>query len=132
MNKTNVQNMEKHVTILGWLYVGMSALLVAIAIITFFFVVLGGALSGDPEAVAVTGIVGFGIAAVMMLFAIPGFFAGYGLLKQKSWARPLSFILAVLNVFSFPVGTAVSVYTFWVLMQDEVVALFTTEKQVAY
>lgn len=124
--------MEQHVTILGWLYVAMNALMVVIALMAFAFMVGGGVISGDPEAMAVTTLVGFGVSAFMLLFAVPGFLAGYGLLKQKSWARTLAFVLAVLNVFSFPIGTAVAVYTFWVLMQDEVVAQFTPEKKVAY
>ena len=132
MNKKSVQNIAQHVTILGWLYVGMNALMVLIAALTFVFVIGGGLISGDPEAIAITTLVGFGVSTFLLVLAIPGFLAGYGLLKQKSWARPLAFVLAALNLFSFPFGTAVAIYTFWVLMQDDVMALFTPEKKVAY
>lgn len=132
MNKTNGQNMEQHVTILGWLYIAMNALMVGIALIVFMSVVGGGLLSGDPDAIAVTTLVGFGISTFMLVLAVPGFLAGYGLLKHKSWARPLAFVLAALNLFSFPVGTAIAVYTFWVLMQDDVIAYFKPKAKVVY
>ena len=54
--------MEKHVTVLGILYIAFSALGLLLAIIIFTAVVGGGIISGDSEAMAITGIVGPAIA----------------------------------------------------------------------
>ena len=62
----------------------------------------------------------------MMLFftvmlavtALPSFIAGYGLLKGKKWAKVWAIISAVLAGGQFPMGTAVTVYTFWFLFSE--------------
>jgi hypothetical protein len=54
--------MEKHVTVLGVLYIAFSALGILATIIVFTAVVGGGLISGDSEAMAITAIVGPAIA----------------------------------------------------------------------
>jgi hypothetical protein len=49
---------------------------------------------------------------------IPSLIAGYGLWKKKKWAKTASIIAGVLAAMSFPVGTAVCVYTFWFLFSN--------------
>jgi hypothetical protein len=41
--------------------------------------------------------------------------AGYGLLARKPWGRILGIIAAILALFKFPLGTALGIYTLWVL-----------------
>jgi hypothetical protein len=41
--------------------------------------------------------------------------AGYALLTQKSWGRILAIVLAVLALIKIPFGTALGIYTLWVL-----------------
>ncbi len=46
-----------------------------------------------------------------------GFFAGWGLLQRESWARTVALILAFISLFlNIPIGTAMGVYTMWVLL----------------
>src|SRR5688572_4648926 len=52
------------------------------------------------------------------LFTLPSFIAGYGLLKGKKWAKIWAIIAAVLSGGQFPMGTAVTVYTFWFLFSE--------------
>jgi hypothetical protein len=42
-----------------------------------------------------------------------------GLRRQRPWARLVGLLLAVLNLFFLPFGTALAVYAFWVLLSDE-------------
>lgn len=58
------------------------------------------------------------MAVMFTLFTLPSFIAGYGLLKRKKWARVWAIISAVLAGGQFPMGTAVTVYTFWFLFSD--------------
>ena len=47
-----------------------------------------------------------------------------GLLKYRPWARILALIVAVLHLFSFPFGTALGVYAFWVLLSAQSAPVF--------
>lgn len=49
---------------------------------------------------------------------------GFSLRSHKAWARLVGLALAVLNLFFVPVGTALAVYTFWVLLSNETRKLF--------
>jgi uncharacterized membrane protein (DUF2068 family) len=42
--------------------------------------------------------------------------SGYGLLTRKPWGRVLAIIAAVLALIKFPLGTALGIYTLWVLV----------------
>jgi hypothetical protein len=58
----------------------------------------------------------WGAGVLMGLAALGGIAAGYGLLERESWARPLAIVMAVLKALKFPLGTALALYTFWVLL----------------
>ena len=45
-----------------------------------------------------------------------GFLAAWGLLQRESWARILTLILAFISLISPPFGTALGIYTLWVLL----------------
>jgi hypothetical protein len=60
--------------------------------------------------------------------AIPGLVAGYGLLTWKSWGRILAIVVGILSLINFPLGTAVGIYTLWVLFQEEATDYFTFPK----
>jgi hypothetical protein len=53
-----------------------------------------------------------------MILMLPSFIAGYAILKRKSWAKMASIIAAVLETMSFPLGTAVAIYSFWFMFSD--------------
>jgi len=116
--------MEKHVTVVGVARIGLGVLGLLAALIVFVAVLGGGLISGDREAIRITAIVGSAVAFFLVLISVPGIIGGIGLLKFKSWARILVMILAVFDLFNIPVGTALGIYTFWVLMQDETAELF--------
>ncbi|MDH3829099.1 MAG: hypothetical protein OET21_16865 [Desulfobacterales bacterium] len=117
--------MEKHVTVLGILYIAFSALGLLLAIIIFTAVVGGGIISGDSEAMAITGIVGPAIALFFVLLSAPGLIGGIYLLKHRPWARILVLVLGFINLIEIPIGTALGIYTIWVLFKNETVDLFT-------
>jgi hypothetical protein len=117
-------NWQRHVTVLGALRIGFAVLGLLVAGLVFVVVVGGGLLSGDQEAIAVTGTVGTLIAGFIAVFSLPGLVAGIGLLRWSPWARMLNMILALFDLLLVPIGTLFAVYTFWVLLQDEVEKLF--------
>jgi hypothetical protein len=55
------------------------------------------------------------IVAITVVMASLAVVAGYGLLTRRSWARVFAIVLAVLALFKIPFGTALGIYTLWVL-----------------
>lgn len=59
----------------------------------------------------------FGTLGIIILVkAAAGFIAGWGLLQREPWARILTIILAFLALFNIPFGTALGIYSLWVLL----------------
>lgn len=60
------------------------------------------------------------LALLMTLKAFAEFAAGWGLLQRESWARPVAVTLAFISLFfDVPFGTALGIYTLWVLLPSE-------------
>ena len=116
--------MRDHVRILGWCFIVYSSIIVLVGLGIGGIVLFGGAISGDRDAMFITGAVGAAIAAFLILVSLPGMVAGIGLLKMQPWARIVAIIVGAFHILSFPLGTALGVYTLWVLLNAETEALF--------
>jgi hypothetical protein len=116
--------MRDHVRILGWCFIVYSSLIVLVGLAIGSVVLFGGAISGDRQAMFITGAVGTAIACFLILVSLPGMIAGLGLLKMRPWARIVAIVVGVLHILSFPFGTALGIYTLWVLLNAETEAMF--------
>jgi predicted nucleic acid-binding Zn ribbon protein len=56
------------------------------------------------------------IAVIIVAKALAGVLVGWGLLHREPWARIVTIILAFLALFNVPFGTALGIYTLWVLL----------------
>lgn len=52
-------------------------------------------------------------------YAVAGFIAAYGLFQRLQWARVLTLVVAFLSLINIPFGTALGIYTLWVLLPAE-------------
>ncbi|MBO0720841.1 MAG: hypothetical protein J2P41_08460 [Blastocatellia bacterium] len=118
--------MEKHITILAVLHIIYSGVYLFAAALIFFVIVGGGLLSQDATAIGITSIVGTVIAGILLALGAPGVIGGIALLKRKSWSWILIFILGCLDLLSVPLGTAIGIYTIWVLVQEDTKKLLGT------
>jgi hypothetical protein len=118
--------MQTHVKILAWLYIVLGVLGILAAGIVVLVVAGGGLISGDRTAITVTTIVSLVIGGFLVMVSAPGIVAGIGLLSYQSWARILTLVLGILNLPGFPTGTALGVYTLYVLLDEETSHLFMT------
>lgn len=116
--------MDQHVKILGFLFIAAGAILLLIGAGLSFLIAGAGVLSGDPEAMAVTGFVGTLIGGVFLVLSIPSIIAGAGLLGRKEWARVLALVIGALHLFNPPFGTMLGIYAFWVLLNDQTATAF--------
>lgn len=121
----NKQEMDKHVALLGGLYIGLDILFLLIAVLLFFLVTSFGRAVGGESGGEAARIIGAAIAAFLLLISIPGIIVGVGLLRRKSWARTIAIILAIVNIFNIPIGTILAVYSLWVLFNPDVENEFT-------
>ena len=124
-------DIRKHVTMVGAIHIGfgilglLAAFIVILVLVGTGFLVLS--IEGDELPLRImTGIAVF-VTLLLAIFSVPEIIGGIGVLKYKNWARYLTLIIAVFNLFNVPIGTIVGFYTFWVLMQDEAESLFTAE-----
>ena len=75
-------------------------------------------------AVPVLGAIGLMALLFFAVLSIPGIVAGWGLMKYQPWARVLTIVLSCLDLFNFPLGTALGVYGLWVLFSPQGSAMF--------
>ncbi len=119
--------MDKHLSIVAALHIGFG-ILGLIGAFFFFLLMAGiGFLADDPQAHMILTLIGTFIAAIVVLTSIPGLIGGIGLWRRKGWARVLILIVSALNLLNFPLGTALGIYSIWVLVHEETNALFRTE-----
>ncbi|HTW59490.1 MAG TPA: zinc ribbon domain-containing protein [Terriglobales bacterium] len=59
------------------------------------------------------------IGSTLLILAAGGICVGLGLIQRRPWARIWAIVLGVLALFHPPFGTALGVYTLWVLLADE-------------
>lgn len=116
--------MRQHIPILGWCFIAYHAVVALVGIGIGFLVGGAGAISGERDAMVVTGAVGAAIAGFLILISLPGIIAGLGLLKFRPWARILAIIIGALHLLSFPLGTALGVYALVVLLNNEAPSVF--------
>lgn len=124
MNQMDERQLSQHVMILGWLYIVSSTIFLAVAAFIFFLLTGIGAVSGEPEALAILSVVATSLGAFLTILSLPGIAAGIGLLRRKIWGRVLAIVVGILNLINVPIGTLIGIYTLWVLLQDVAVDYF--------
>lgn len=60
-----------------------------------------------------------GIGFLLLTLAVLDLIAGLGLLMLQSWARILAIVVGVIELVSFPLGTALGIFTLWVLLPND-------------
>lgn len=126
-----LETLERHNKVVGWLYIALSVVNVLIAAGVFLVLVVPGLFvaRGEPEAGQALVVLGMVLSAFLMLLAVPGLVGGIGLLQHQRWARVVVTVLGILNLFNFPLGTALGIYTLWFVLQSETDRLFEPPKR---
>ena len=114
--------MKAHVSILGWMWAIMGMLGIFTAISVGFGIAIGD-LFFEEDAVLFL-IAALACGGLFFLESILNIIIGVGLHKYKSWARTLAIIFGIFSLFAFPIGTALGIYTLWIMFNDEAKQLF--------
>jgi hypothetical protein len=107
-----------HVRLLGILWLALSAVdaMAGVAALVIGSWVFGpnGPAADAPSFIRPLVAIGGVFSLVKSAF---GFLTGWGLLNRQSWARSLALVVGVVSLFfHIPFGTALGIYTLWVLL----------------
>ncbi|MFW5775494.1 MAG: hypothetical protein ACOCW2_04315 [Chitinivibrionales bacterium] len=116
MQQTNAEGMEKHMDILGWLYIVINVLFIILAAVLFFSIRWLGQAAEEEAVFFLSRAAATAVAVFFSLVSIPGILVGVGLLKRRGWAKVVALVLGIINIFNVPVGTILGVYTLWVVL----------------
>jgi len=112
--------LERHLKMLGTLWMVIGGLF---AIPAVFLMVFGNSVHWVfhreepwPALFQLLLVVASGTLATL---AAGGVCVGMGLMQRRQWARTAGIILGVLALFHPPLGTALGIYSLWVLLADE-------------
>lgn len=61
----------------------------------------------------------FSLGMFLALFGVLHLVLAWGLFERQPWARTLGVVLGFLALLRFPLGTALGIYTLWVLLPEE-------------
>jgi zinc-ribbon domain len=125
MSPRQQHDMTMHVNVLGWLYIGTGVLVGMLGLVIIFASQLITRMPIPWPQEVPAGIVPFvgsivviaGLATMALAGAVAA--AGIGLLQYTNWGRVLAVITAAFLALKFPIGTAIAIYTFWVLFSAE-------------
>lgn len=116
--------MEKHLPIVAWLHMAHGAILLTVGVFLFLFLSGAGLVTAEQPAILATGIVAIFILTMFVIFGLPHVIGGMGLLNGKPWARILVIIMSFMALPAFPVGTAIGLYSLWVLFNEDIQAIW--------
>lgn len=115
---------ELHVSILSWVRIAYSALLMLGGAFVGTLLIGIGAATHDAVAYQMLSTVGAAVGGLLLLVAVPGLVAGIGLLGRATWSRTLSLVLAAFDLVACPLGTVLAAYSVFVLSQDAAIEAF--------
>ncbi len=125
--------MRRHVELVGLLYFVWGSLFVLIgtAFLAFAFGTAAIATT-NPDRRFAAGIMAAtfgGLAALSLIWAFVHIWDAVAVRHGRHLARAIGMVLAVLNLVLLPIGTAIGIYTLWVLTQDETRPLFESSSR---
>jgi len=122
--------MRTHLNILAILYLLTSIGEVLAGLALIGIAGAGGLLTGDVFLFSLIAGLGSIFGFFLIAIGLPGLILAYGLWRARWWARPLGFVLGVLNLLNPPIGLLLGIYTIWVLLKDETRALLDRDRTV--
>jgi len=112
--------LDRHLHTLGVLWMAIGGLFVIPAVLLLVFG--RGAhlvIHGQEPMAELFPLFLYVASGTLVILAAGGVCVGLGLIQRRPWARIAAIVLGVLALFHPPFGTALGVYTLWVLLADE-------------
>ena len=116
-----MEAVTRHIRWVGILHILLNALNALGGLVLILLGVAGGALMSTEGLPGwAVGGVAVVLGAALLIPSLPGLLGGIGLLGLRAWARWVIVVVSVINLFhpAFPIGTAISVYSLWALLNQ--------------
>jgi hypothetical protein len=112
--------LHNHLSLLGTLWIVVGAFFLIPSLGLFFastaaHLVIHDSIVGRTLGPLVLTLLG----GTFLLVGAGGILVGVGLRNRQSWARVVAIVLGIIALVHFPFGTALGIYTLWVLVADE-------------
>jgi hypothetical protein len=123
--------MKPHVTLLGLLQLAWGAM--GLLLSASLLLLAGGAAAiarsvhTDTFTATFTALLFVVFAGALALGGWANAWIGKGLRQHRPAARTGALAMSVVNLFVLPFGTALAIYTYWVLLHDEARNLFDAD-----
>lgn len=113
--------LERHLHILGvlWMAAGGLMLIPALLVMALGPAMLHFVLRNQQPLAGIFPLLVFLVGGCLLILAAGELCVGMGLMHKRPWARVTAIILGVLALLHPPLGTALGIYTLWVLLADE-------------
>jgi zinc-ribbon domain len=124
--QSSARRVQRHVNLLAtlWLANGIlrAARLSSLLLVGHVLPLLAGwgfgpGLRGWPFSFLPFGI--YTLAVIQVVFGIAHIVLAWGLFQRQPWARTLGIIVGVIALLRIPFGTALGIYTLWVLAPED-------------
>jgi hypothetical protein len=119
---------RSHVDLLGLLHLvwgGIGLLLAAsLLLLAAGAAAIARTTSGDPLTAGATALLFVVFGAALALGGCANAWSGRAVRRYRPHGRTMALLLSVMNLFVLPFGTALAIYTFWVLLNNDARALF--------
>ena len=103
--------------------VGLSTLALGVSAVALIASASRGG-GGGQVAAGVTAVVFAALALAAIIWGVVHIAVGVPLRQRKPWARLVALMLGGVDLLLLPYGTALGVYTLWVLLNEEGKSLF--------
>ena len=113
--------MKTHIQVVAALHMALGALSLLASITLFVILCTAGGIvisQGEHQAAGIIGIVAVALCGFLAILGLPGIIGGWALLAGRSWGRPMILVLGIIDLINFPFGTALGIYTLWVLLHE--------------
>ena len=123
--------MTSHVALVGALFiiwglltalVGVSTLALGIGAVALFAAAARG--GGSQMAAGITAAAFTALAIIAIAWGAAHVVVGIPLRQRKPWARVIALMLGSVDLLLLPYGTALGIYTLWVLLNEKGKELF--------
>ena len=112
--------LDRHLHILGilWCVAGAIFVIPGFVLMTLTGILRSAIPATEAAARFVAPLVLSIVGTSLFVVALAGILVGWGLLKHESWARTAAIVLGCVSLLHPPFGTALGIYTLWVLLSD--------------
>jgi len=129
--------MEKHIKLVAILNIVYRGLIILGSVVLFVLAAVFGRImdfvqrqgdlrAGDlpREVLDIVPIIMVVVGIFMLIVSIVAIIGAVGVLKRQEWGRITVIVVSFFNLIHIPLGTALGVYSLWVLLNDEIVHIF--------